>query len=118
MLRRRERLLDKTAQTATVTSDVKSPQNRLGQRLLGRIRSNAVIAGTLNVAVQHNDSPDESTGWKQLFAFTQQTNETGNSGVEDVHVPYLTTHLFPHYRAVATIAGGGSYTFTVDLWFD
>lgn len=119
MLTTRIRLLDETLLTdASTTSAVKSAGTRRHGKALARIRSTANVPGTLDVVLQHNDSADATTGWKPLVIFDQQTDETGDDGVEDVHISYLTTQLFPHFRAVATIASSGDYTFTVDLWLD
>lgn len=118
MLRRKNVILSKAGQTVTVTSDVYSHCARKEHRLLCRLISTADVTGTLDVKVQHNSTPTAALGWKDLISFTQKTSETGESGIEDVHVPFITTHLFPHFRAVATIAGGGTYTFDVELWFD
>lgn len=118
MLRSRKQLVSEVSQTATFTSDTVHITKRMDQRMLGRLKGNANTTGTLDVSIQHNPDPDDADGWKEVFAFTQQTSATGAAGYEDVHVPFHTTHLFPHFRAVVTIGGGGDYDVDVDLWFD
>lgn len=117
MLVQKLRLIDVEGRTTDLTGESKNIKTRHYNRLLGRLICSANTIGTIDVSIEHNPDPSDPLGWKELLAFTQQTDETGADGYEDVHLPYITTHFFPHLRAVVDIGGGGDYDVIVDVWF-